>query len=482
MTSSWRILIIVAPAITWSVLAVLASSCFRRVSSNADTRPSSGKETSPGYDVITRYSSRIDSRIDNSVVVDELTLQIPAGSFSPDVMDAYVISIESRSRDSGGASSQSLSYAVSVTQESDGALATMQGPITFTLTSAADGYEQEPVIVARRLSETAAVETDTAYFFQAQPTSSEQSAVLKPDQHGTTVNYEIFTGVAAEWGYSSTIDCAGLPGGHWVRVLPYFDAPRSAWSEPSFCVMKYEAKDDGTGQPISQANEQPFVNVSRDTAHELCTALGEDYTLITNAMWQSVARQIETAQSAGGSYLNWQEGVFTSATDQLNRGHSDNGPAGRLAASTDDNLGCLGVTSNGDPADNCGGVWHINKRTHTLPSEDVIWDMAANAAEWVLIDTTEEDEMAFVNATLMSAAEGYDLAKWGPAGDHAAKTSDSGRAGLGVAYLNYPPGAVTRGGSFGGGNATGIYNSVLGKLATEPLTFVGFRCAYQPLP
>lgn len=52
------------------------------------------------------------------------------------------------------------------------------------------------------------------------------------------------------------------------------------------------------------------------------------YSLITNAQWQTIARNIEQVSA------NWSGGSVGAGS--LNRGHSDSAPNNALAASTDD--------------------------------------------------------------------------------------------------------------------------------------------------
>ena len=66
----------------------------------------------------------------------------------------------------------------------------------------------------------------------------------------------------------------------------------------SFCVMKYEAKNNGSGNAISQAASLPWVSISRDDSITKCQAMGDaGYDLITNDEWQSIARNIENVAS-----------------------------------------------------------------------------------------------------------------------------------------------------------------------------------------
>jgi hypothetical protein len=245
-----------------------------------------------------------------------------------------------------------------------------------------------------------------------------------------------------------------------------------------FCVMKYEAKKvlissgPDVFQATSQAGLTPWVSIARGTdattassAWKACKDAGHD--LLTNAQWQAIARNIEGVSS------NWSNGD-SSGSNSLNRGNSNGSAA--LAADASDSNGCVGITSNGDPADNCGSAWHVNKRTHTLSNGEVIWDIAGNAMEWVQGNLTSQGLNDYVSqnpANVPDAAAGK--LKWGPAGNYTAKNSGE-YGGLGYGYLNYSGGAVLRGSRWNFNTLAGVFASDLGLAPTYSGVGVGFRC------
>jgi prepilin-type N-terminal cleavage/methylation domain-containing protein len=183
----------------------------------------------------------------------------------------------------------------------------------------------------------------------------------------------------------------------------YIPVPgNSLYQTKDFCVMKYEAKAVATSAPTvglttpttgfntiannttattaangrtiaSVASGYPIANIDQPTAASYCTTAGA--SLITNAEWMTIARNIEAQPS------NWRNGVIgsvdTSPTNGgLYRGHSDNNPANALAANTDDNLGYEGTgNANETPVSR-------ERRTHTLSNGEVIWDLSGNVWEW----------------------------------------------------------------------------------------------------
>ena len=111
----------------------------------------------------------------------------------------------------------------------------------------------------------------------------------------------------------------------------------TGYTTNSFCVMKYEAKNDGSNNAISQAEGSPYVSLNHDDSREKCQDIATGYDLITNDEWQSIARNIELVGS------NWDTGTVGSSGGDfggLNRGHSDGIPTNALEANSDDNNAC----------------------------------------------------------------------------------------------------------------------------------------------
>ena len=263
---------------------------------------------------------------------------------------------------------------------------------------------------------------------------------------------------------SSSIDCSGLAGGIWVGV------PKNpaVGQNVDFCVMKYEAKNVG-GAPTSEAAGTPWVNISQTESITVCASLGAGYELITNEMWQTIARNIETAQSAPGVYFNWSgDPPSPAGANSLNRGNSNQGAA--LASDSDDANGCIGITSNGNPDDDCSSSWHVNKRTHTLSNGEVIWDLAGNVWGWTSSTLVNQGSDGYI-----SQNPATDKTKWGPEGDYSAKNSGE-YGGLGYGYLAYSGGAVLRGGYWTNGANAGVFFANLGSGPSLSSYGIGMRC------
>ena len=129
-------------------------------------------------------------------------------------------------------------------------------------------------------------------------------------------------------------------------------APKMETSE-SFCVAKYEMKDQSSFSDISpdafipRAFEIPYV-ATKQEAQVSCQELGQElnsednfgeYDLIKNDEWQTLARNIELVGD------NWGDGSVGSMKG-LNRGYStieDTGTIAGLEASREDNQSCEGL-------------------------------------------------------------------------------------------------------------------------------------------
>ena len=256
----------------------------------------------------------------------------------------------------------------------------------------------------------------------------------------------------------------------------------------SFCVMKYEAKNDGSGKAISQAASTPWVNINRNSSITKCTDIDSNgkYDLITNDEWQSIARNIENVTS------NWKNGSVGDSGG-LSVGHSDYTPNNVLAASDDDSAcHATGQSCNSN-------TWHSQRRTHTLSNGEVVWDIAGNAWEWVkdnntvrygsssdISKVTDETHMMVGSLSGGTTTTSRTLkGHFGPSGAYTTLISDPW-GGLGYANINITTssgvhlgsaGGVLRGGDITFGFA-GAFAVLLTNIYTEQT--YGFRCVYHP--
>ncbi len=273
------------------------------------------------------------------------------------------------------------------------------------------------------------------------------------------------SGCGGGGGSDSAPAPAGGGAGPIVLNCPagYVQVPALAgYTTTDFCVAKYEMKNNSGAQ--SEAAGSPWVSVDRPTAISACTALGAGYDMISNAQWQTIARNI--ADTAG----NWSTG--TAYDGELSRGHSDNSPASALVANIDDAQGCDGT---GQTCSNV--VWDNQRRTHTLSNGQVVWDIGGNVWEWVKDDNSvSQGADGYISTFNLGDSRQNNFGN----DQFCASPSATPYCGFGHGWMNYSAGAVCRGGDWNYGTITGVFAAVLnvGPSATD--TTLGFRCVYQP--
>ncbi len=299
-------------------------------------------------------------------------------------------------------------------------------------------------------------------------------------------------------GAGDVVDAAGnaniVESSATLTIAPDLLCPENYVSVPSldgytrnnFCIMKYEAKDDGEGNVLAIASGTPYINISRDDAITKCQELGEGFDLITNDEWQTVARNIELVGS------NWKNSTVGDPGG-LSTGHSDGAPNGMLAASIDDNESCFSTEQTCD-----GETWNNQRRTQTLSNGQVIWDMAGNAREWIKDDNTSDYIFSRIYASQVTtdtdptprsfSIDGVDgtprVAKdqFSPAGDYTSLSS-SPYGGLGRFVLSTGKKHIVRGSKFLSNSPPSPAYQGLFTITTLPFgtesNLTGFRCAYH---
>jgi hypothetical protein len=305
--------------------------------------------------------------------------------------------------------------------------------------------------------------------------------------NGATYHYQVFSYNSA-YQYTAGATASGIPGitcpTNYLAVGPNTDVLVS----DAFCVAKYEMKilgDNNGAQAYSAAfvadsrvSGTPWVQINRNQSITECQALGAGYDLISNAQWQAVAREIELAQTAG-VYLNWSNGA-TSGANALNRGHSDSAPVSALAASLDSDP-CFG-TGQVSCANNAHSDF-TQKRTHTLASGEVIWDVAGNVFDWVKQDIVAgppyEGADNYISQQPWTSGLNHPE-MWGPFGNYSAKNSGE-YGGLGYGLLGSSAGAVFRGGGSSLGASSGVFYAALVYVPLFSDPNVGFRCVSAAL-
>lgn len=270
---------------------------------------------------------------------------------------------------------------------------------------------------------------------------------------------------------SYTVNACPTGAGDFILV-----PGNSDYHADDFCVAKYEMRDNA-GTAVSQATSTPTVSITKANAITECTDLGANYNLISNAQWQTIARNIESVPS------NWENGVI--GQDFLNTGHSDNNPSSICDSQVEN------VTTDCSTLDTS----FKQKRTHTLTNSEVIWDLSGNVFEWVKDDNsvgTQYDSSGgyiylltesspSVTGALDDGVNRNAKGQFGPSGDYSTTLTSNPFGGLG--YLDNPniaSGAnhsIYRGSSIGSGfNLSGVFSASIS--AGTGSTNLGYRCVY----
>jgi hypothetical protein len=337
--------------------------------------------------------------------------------------------------------------------------------------------------------------------------------VATGNSNGNTIDLQVNSLSFGSTGlYAKTVDsesrsssCSGMLATYTRTLCPngYIEIPanNNIGVTSNFCVMKYEAKCSTTkegielcptpsGAPtvskvaVSIQLGSPWTAISALDALSACKnlnglyQLSNKFDLISNSEWMTIARNIENVSS------NW---TLSSGTLKLNRGHSDNNP----------NTSCNGlvenVTNNCSTQDGTPSNFH-QKRTFTLSTNEIIWDIAGNTWEWI----DWEKETPNTNFTRGPQTCFYDgNVGWeqiqnkistcdpelgetnGPYLASPQDTSLSSSNNIGLIQGGHGE-AITRGGKFSDGIVSGIYSMNLYNEDTEEDSSVGFRCVYRP--
>jgi formylglycine-generating enzyme required for sulfatase activity len=216
----------------------------------------------------------------------------------------------------------------------------------------------------------------------------------------------------------------------------------------------------------SVASGFPIASISQTTAASYCSTAGA--SLITNAEWMTIARNIEAQLS------NWTTGTATSSaigTGGLYRGHSDGstdlGENKALAAGADDN-GYIGTGQSG---------FSIEKRTHTLSNGEIIWDLGGNVWEWTNDTIMGVDKPT--GGSQFTAMTGYGTLSYDLTRPSNTWNTTQNMGQYFVGSTTGGPFAFLRGGDWNDTTGAGVFTLNLVNAPSSTFSPVGFRCVVR---
>ena len=263
-----------------------------------------------------------------------------------------------------------------------------------------------------------------------------------------------------------------------------------------FCVMKYEAKNEGAATtqdatddiPVSKPEESPFWNISQNDARSACKNLNSEssdsdidndtggdgtYALISNPEWMTIARNIENVDK------NWTSG--TVGTGCLFRGN-----IGATAP-------CQGVNSGYEKGflELDFGLERPNIAKLTLNYGAEIWDFSGNVQEFVDWNVAQADKAyVLADGSPISSAKEFTALDanieeddvmspntWQPTNPTLDSTNGIGSY-IARGETNHV--AIRGGGGSGNASNAGVFALDFSSEANAVLPFIGFRCVYRP--
>ena len=248
------------------------------------------------------------------------------------------------------------------------------------------------------------------------------------------------------------------------------------YASASFCLMRYEASNDGTNRPQSKP-EDHWGALAPNQVNATCGLLGPRYQQMTNAQWMTVASKIASLPE------NWTgkkvgEGL-------LFTGHTDNDPPLTCAPPRKGDLvyvenSCTPTETGDSPEQN---------RKHVLANGEVFWDLSGNSYENVDYKNSEDKPGATTLWYEYPALKGTTLTPLShliPTQAVKSYWSDTWNSAQGIGQFwpgqNGSGGIMSRGGDLTDGLRGGLFaGSLTGEPTTDPTnTNSSFRCVYRP--
>ena len=271
---------------------------------------------------------------------------------------------------------------------------------------------------------------------------------------------------------SAKIDCSGLAGGTWVDV-----PGDSIYGTSDFCVQKYSASNVN-GVATSQPGSVPWVNISQTTAISTCSALGNEYHLLTNPEYMTIAANM--ARTPG----NWSGGAIGSGS--LVQGNIGGVTAAGCAADANDANAYVNASCT---ASNSGTF--TNRRTQFLSTGRVVWDFVGNLMHNINYFNANDKPAAsntfyeYSNSALATGSTTMPRGQLVPTGSAQSWWNDTWSSTQKIGQFfpgtNGSGGSLYRGGAYTSGTAfSGLFGAAMDNTPTLSGSHYGIRCAWTP--
>ena len=341
-----------------------------------------------------------------------------------------------------------------------------------------------PTIPSDSLYDSTAPCNDEKYGLQYKSEDGSEFTLFTRMESGEDAKrFAISTGSDGKGGNIAYTDTSGLG----LETCPenYVLVPGNAtYGTSDFCVMKYEASNNGDGVAVSDTATTPWVSITQTAAITACSNIGDGYHLITNDEWMTIARNAEQVDA------NWTGGVVGSGV--LKRGNVGNTETGNY----DGNNPEYGTDRN-------------VLAELTLSNGETIWDLSGNVWEWTNDTLFESDTASSGNgndsdgitggempkrSVLTDSRGWYELTSLNAYGkyieDEIRPSDDTWDSTKGMGKIYLTPGyaydgssysssthAFLRGGRWGDGANAGAFTLNLNDAPSNSNSSIGFRCA-----
>ena len=162
------------------------------------------------------------------------------------------------------------------------------------------------------------------------------------------------------------------------------------YNTTDFCVMKYEAKNNGSNQAVSTATGTLWTGIAQDIAGSndakgYSEAACSGCHLMTESEWLTIAENVLNVSSNWSNDDKVNGYIYSGNNDGQSIRNNNGGIDCIVETENCDSIGGLEADPNGD--NGYYGTFDTapsnQRRTLTLSNGSVIWDLAGNIYEWI---------------------------------------------------------------------------------------------------